>query len=426
MPGLVFAAAVLLLAASLPARAQTIRVRLPPPPAAPSGPVPATAPPAEEADVRLDEVRTLARDTRAALQDVVLRGALDPAITGRNTAPLQAVALEVGKDGETVGKAKLSWRLDNYDSAIDIVLRGPLNQSAGVPVTDGGLASGASATLGYNLTLWGSSVSDPAGSAARNQIANTGGASLSPLEALIATGIAVESRADRSYADATLQSLSVPQVRSAFAARDPRAIAFELRQAGTARLNRTLSLRGSYGVGSTTFTFAELADPLVEMHKTETNTSRTVSVAYVQLLKEGDIEAPLLLFSAGYTRSDAWKGARTRQVCTPLGLAAASECRALTIGAPTKGSVDSFEVDVRAWAYAQQLGVNPHFSRNQSTGDWSSEVSLSYLVLKEAEQQNRLPQLDAKALTVGLRVGSRPDDEGGMYAAVFFGTVLSR
>jgi hypothetical protein len=96
----------------------------------------------------------------------------------------------------------------------------------------------------------------------------------------------------------------------------------------------------------------------------------------------------------------------------------------LVLGAPARQTERSIEIDIRSWAYSQRLGINPHFSQDRATRKWTSEIALSYLVLKEAA--NGLPQLDPEALTVGFRVGSRPVQDGGVYAAVFFGTVLSR
>jgi hypothetical protein len=415
---------------------QSVNVRLPAPSStSPAPAVAAAAGATVDQAVSVAEIRALARDTREALQDFVLRGALDPAITGRNNAPVQAISLEVGKDGETVGKAKLSWRLDDYDSAVDIILKGPINQSSGVPITDRGLASGASVTLGYNLTLWGSSVAAATDSVVQSRIAAAAaGQSLNSLEAVIATGLAVQSatapvagtrEANRQwYGDATLQSLAEDRTWTAFTDRDPRRIAFALQENGTARLTRTLSLRGSYGVGSTTFKFAEIADPIVEKSDTKSDNAAAISVAYVQLLRDGAAEAPLMLISGGYTQSDRWRAGRTRQICTPLNIGSATECRSLVVGAPTKLTEKSVEIDIRSWAYAQKLGINPHFSYDRLTKKWTSEVALSFLVLKDPV--NGVPQLDAKALTVGLRVGSRPEEDGGVYAAVFFGTVLSK
>lgn len=74
--------------------------------------------------------------------------------------------------------------------------------------------------------------------------------------------------------------------------------------------------------------------------------------------------------------------------------------------------------------YAQKLGVNPHFSYDLEAKQWTSEVGLSYLVLQEGRPANSLPLLNANALTVGVRVGTRPKEAGGPYASVFFATVL--
>jgi hypothetical protein len=425
--------------AAASAGAQPITVQLPPPPPGVSTPAaaetqPAAAPAAAvnpafapakpvKPSLTVPDVRKLARDTEANLRDVVLRGALDPAITGRNNAPVQAVALEVGKEGETVGKATLSWRLDDYNSAVDVILKGPIVQSSGIPITDRGLASGASVNLGYNLTLFASSVSAATIADMRTAV-DASGESLSPLERLIATGIKVRDEDLRAYTEPTLKNLSKPNMRAAFESGDADAIAFQLFKDNEAKLNRTVSLRGSYGVGSTTFKFAELADPITEKNETKSDNAASVSVAYVQLLKNGDAEAPLMLISGGYTHSDRWRPGRTRQICTPLNVASATECRSLVVGAPTKLTEKSLEIDIRSWAYAQALGINPHFSYDRTTKKWTSEVNLSYLVLKE--KVNGLPQLDTKALTVGVRVGKRPDEDGGVYAAVFFGTVLSK
>jgi hypothetical protein len=409
---------------SLSAAAQNVTISLPVAGTG-SGAAPSGAPAAVPQPVSVAETRAIARGVREALRDVVLRGALDAAITGRNAAPVQGVSLEVGKEGETVGKAQLAWRLDDYDSAVDVILKGPINQSAGVPVTDRGLASGASVTLGYNLTLWGSSVPATVAGTVQSLVSNAPpGSSLSPLEALIATGIAVEEAGAQAYADTTLQALARDSTRSAFASRDPRLIAFALRDDRKARLTRTLSIRGSYSVGSTTFKFAEIGDAIAERSDTKTDNAAAISAAYIQLLRDGAAEAPLMLISAGVTQGDRWKGGRSRQICTPLDLAEASECRTLVVGAPMEQSEKSVEVDIRTWAYAQKLGINPHFSYDRVTKQWTSEVGLSYLVLKEPV--NGLPQLDSKALTVGIRVGSRPEEEGGVYASVFFGTVLSK
>jgi hypothetical protein len=409
-----------------PAAAQTVTVTLPASTAPAERNMAGAA--ARTQAVSLDEVREVAQETRAVLREQVLRGALDPSITGRNSAPAQGASLEVGKDGEAVGKARLSWKLDDYNSAVEVILKGPINQSSGVPLTDRGLASGASVTLGYNLTLWGSGSSVAQSAIDSTRSLTTGPASLSPLESLIATGLALQaaSAPGNVYADSTLQALNRSATQKAFESRNPRAIAYALREAGTAKVNRTLALRGSYSKGSTTFKFAELADPLVETTDTKSDSSKALSVAYMQFLKDATNEAPLMLISGGFARTNAWKAARSRQICTPLGVGSATECRALIIGAPTNPTVDSYEIDIRSWAYAQKLGVNPHFSYDKETKKWTSEIALSYLVLKDDVTKEGLPQLDTKALTVGLRVGSRPEEDGGIYAAFFFGTVLSK
>jgi hypothetical protein len=427
---LLLTSAIVSLTMGVSASAQTVTVRLPPTiPTAPAAPTTATTPAVAAPALDVAKIRSLAREADALLRDVVLRGALDPAITGRNAAPVQAVALEVGKDGETVGKAKLSWRLDDYGSAFDIILRGPINQSSGIPLTDRGLASGASATVGYNLTLWGSTLPADVDRLLQSRI---DGARLSPMEAVVATGLAIEARhAEGDYEDPILQKLNMPASREAFSTRTARVIAAALRKEDIGRLTRTLSLRGSYGVGSATFKFAELAEPISEKSEAKRDRSTAVSVAYVQVLQpssqaalNGAVEAPLMLISGGYADSDRWKPGRTRQICTPLDVASATECRALVIGAPTKSTEKSVEIDIRSWSYAQKLGINPHFSYDRTSKKWTSEVALSYLVLNKPV--DGLPQLDSKALTVGVRIGSRPTDDGGTYAAVFFGTVLSK
>jgi hypothetical protein len=222
------------------------------------------------------EVRAIAPGVREALRDVALRGAFDPAITGSTAAPMQGVSFEVGEDGATIGKAKLSWRIDDYSSAVDVVLRSPIKQSTGVPLTDRGLADGASITLGYNLALWGSAVPTAVSGSTIGRIQTTGNVSLTPLEALVATGLAVQAAPERTYADPRLQALSTSSAQDAFRERSPRAIAFALHHAGAARLNRTVLLRGSYGVGSRTFTFAQPADPLVEQQKRITERTNSV------------------------------------------------------------------------------------------------------------------------------------------------------
>lgn len=411
------------------AGAQTVTVQLPAAPLETEAARLGAARVAASEDVELASIQNTARTTQRALRDQVLRGAMDPAITGRNAAPVQAIALEVGKDGEAVGKATLSWRLDDYGSAVDIILKGPINQSSGVPLTDRGLASGASVNLGYNLTLWGSTV--PAGTTARMAARTSGGdVSLTPLESVIATGIAIEREAARSgvrrYDPGTIhEGLNRSTARTAFNTLNAYAIARELRETGISTLNRTLTVRGSYGVGSTNFKFAEIGDAIVEKNETKGDNSAAVSVAYVQLLTDGAVNAPLMLISAGYTEGDRWKPGRTRNICTPLGATSATECRSLVDGAPTKQTEKSVEIDIRSWAYGQNLGINPHFSYDRLTKKWTSEVALSYLALKELPKPGEVPKLDSKALTVGLRVGKRPDEDGGVYAAVFFGTVLS-
>lgn len=416
------------------ALAQSVIVRLPEsldraaPDAAPGSP--RAVSPARDVSVNLRDVRELARGTERVFRGVVLRGALDPAITGRSAAPTHAVALEVGKEGETVGKARLAFNLDG-GNAVDVVLQGPINkQSAGVPLTDRGLAGGASATFGYSLTLWGNSV--PAATlAASGDLARVAQSAralpepvvLSPLETMIATGLAMESDGGtRGYADPALQVLSNQQ--PAFAVRDTRRIASALWNAGTARLSSTVILRGSYGVGVNTFKYAGSLDPVTEVSTTETDHSKSVNLSYVRLLRNGEAQAPLMLVSVGYAWSDAWKGADPRQICAPRNGGPVLECQSLVLAAPTEKTAKGVEVDVRSWAYEQKLGINPHFSYDEATGKWSSEVGLSYLVLKEAVEG--IPQLDAKAMTVGVRVGSRPADAGGVYASVYFGTVLSK
>jgi hypothetical protein len=375
--------------------------------------------------VRLERIEGLGHQVRWALRDAVWRGALDPAITGRNAAPVQAVALEVGKDGDAVGKAKLSWRLDEIQSAVDLILKGPITGTAGVPLTDRGLASGASATVGYSLALWTSEVAPATADTLGRFAIPSETPMLDPLEAVIAAGLAAaEGPENRNYLNPTLRLMVSPEVRAAFLSGDPRRIAHALQRRRIATQKRTLALRGSYGVGSTTFTFVELPDLRTEINQTEKETSFAVDVAYVQLLRDGDAEAPLLLASAGYTSSERWQQGRSAQICTPLETTAATECVSAIIGKPKARDEETFEIDLRSWVYSQKLGLNPHVSYDRTTKRWSSELNLSYLVL--SEPANGLPQLDAKALTVGVRVGKRPDDDGGVYALVYFASVLSR
>lgn len=439
-----FIATVLFLCSTAVAGAQTIIVRLPTAPGheggqgtAPAG-APKLATSAETArPLQVSDIRALAAGTREQLRGLVRRAALDPAITGRTNAAVQSMAVEVGKDGESFAKAKLSWPLDSYNSAVDVIIRGPIAQSTGVPISDRGLASGASVTLGYELSLWGSGVDRSVGRAAQSRIAVASDSSgapapdaarLNPLEALIANAMQLAARTNAStftYADPTLQALNEAYVRDAVATNNPKRIAEAFFATGTASFIRTLSLRGSFSKGSTTFTFAELADPIAETSLTRTDSSMAFNLAYTQLLRDGDDEAPMLLISGGYAKSNAWKASKARQICLPLGVGDATECRSMVIGAPKEETADSLEFDIRSWAYAQKLGINPHFSYDKNTKKWTSEIALSYLVLKETKEKE-LPQLDSKSLTAGIRVGARPVEEGGVYASIFFGTVLSR
>ena len=420
----------ILWSAAAPARAQTIEVRL-------SDTNPAARDAGLTETVSEAEVRTLSRRVERSLRDVVLRGALDPRISARTSAPVNMATLEVGEDGAAVGKAKLSWRLDELGSSVDVILKGPIAKSSGVPLTDRGLADGASLTVGYALTLWGSSVSAPASVSVAARTTPSSGRRLSPLEALVAAGLASEQVAAREArsatgerraprTDSTLRALERDPFQRAFRERNPQRIGFALRQSGMATLERTVSLSGSYSVGSHTFNYSELADPIVDKSATKQDTAFAVNVAYLQLLRQGDDEAPLMLLSAGYTSSDAYTPRKARQICTPLAVGAGHECRALIIGAPKQATTDSVELDVRSWAYAQKLGVNPHFSYDRTTRKWTSELDLSYLVLTEGRKPEELPQLRAKALTVGVRVGKRPSEDGGPFFAVFFGTVLGQ
>jgi hypothetical protein len=370
------------------------------------------------------EVRALARAVERSLREVVLRGAFDPGIRARTAAPVNQVALEVGADGTAVGKARLSWLLDSYNSSVDIILRGPITQSNGTPLTDRGLADGASATLTYNLTLWGSSVPAPAGVSVLSRTSTLSGRQLTTLEALIAAGLALRSRTVDAP-DPTLRTLAQPTAQNAFESMDAKRIGFVLRQAGLARLQRTVAMSGSYGIGARSFTYAsEIADPLPITTETREDTSFSLNVAYLQLLHDSEAEAPLLLLSGGYTNDRTHNPRRSRQICTSLNIGSAIECRAVVIGAPTKQTQESIEFDVRSWAYRQKLGINPHLSYDLLTDALTSEVSLSYLVLRKSDSADALPQLDTNALTIGVRVGFRPQEEGGPFAAVFFATVL--
>src|SRR5690349_12343548 len=103
-----------------------------------------------------DAVQAKVDTFRADLRQRVAReGALDPRIGGLIAASKNQVGIEIGKDGTAVGRARFVFAPKGSDSSFDVVLKGPISSAGeGTPLSETGLANGASVRFGYNLNLF--------------------------------------------------------------------------------------------------------------------------------------------------------------------------------------------------------------------------------------------------------------------------------
>lgn len=349
---------------------------------------------------RVDAFRADLRERRAR------EGALDPRIGGLIAASKNQVGIEIGKDGTAVGRARFVFAPKGSDSSFDVVLKGPISAAGeGTPLSETGLANGASVRFGYNLNFFSTTVSSA-----------TRAAGIDDIHAL---------------ARASLNESAAPPEGRALASRLNAPTAAERRRAvdNALRVTHSVFLALSMELGRQSYAFLnqDLTPGTTESH---TDHLINAGVGYSRI-DEGSGN-PLLFASLGYSDGERHTAQRSRQLCSPVAGGPSLECRNAIIGAPTPGKLHTVDVDVRSWAYAQRVGFNPRYvyerQRNPLTGQVlvtrTGEVAISYLIFKKDDAGHETTTLNVGAFTGGVRIGYQKAETSGAFVAIFFGTVL--
>jgi hypothetical protein len=354
-----------------------------------------------------DAVQAKVDTFRADLRQRVAReGALDPRIGGLIAASKNQVGIEIGKDGTAVGRARFVFAPKGSDSSFDVVLKGPISSAGeGTPLSETGLANGASVRFGYNLNLFSTTVSSAARAAGIDSIQELARYAIDPSAAPPAAR-AMVGRLNRNEA-----AERQPEVENAL------------------RVSHSVFLALSMELGRQSYAFLnqDLTPGTTESH---TDHVINAGVGYSRIDESSG--NPLLFASFGYSDGERHTAQRSRQLCSPIAGGPSLECRAAIIGAPTPGKLHIVDVDVRSWAYAQRIGFNPRYvyerQRNPLTGQVmvtrTGEVALSYLLFKKDDQGHETSALNVGAFTGGVRVGYQKAETSGAFVAIFFGTVL--
>lgn len=363
------------------------------------------------------EIEAYVPQLRRALQrKQVFPTIADPSITSTAAAPLNEVALEVARDGQTVGKARLALPLGQ--SSLDVVLKGPISSRGdGTPITPAGLSNGASIRFGVQHTIWATTSAIP-------EVDNLArAANISHIEA--AGALLAAARADPSML--STGSVGLRRLGTMGLGETSREAAAASLAANLTSVTSSFFAGAGYEASSQSFEYLDAASLA---RKTERRRGEAVgfSLGYGRVGSfEGiDAKQPLAYVGIAFSGGTGATGSPKQQVCVPLeGDTGATRCESVALAAPTDTKTRELRVEARQWMRDQKLGLNPLFIRDFESDSSTLELNVSALVFKKSAEGMPAYELDSSALTAGVRIGWNFQGKAeGAYFAVFFGSVL--
>jgi hypothetical protein len=361
---------------------------------------------------------------RALQRQQVFPLVADPAISEVAAAALNQVALEVSKEGEAIGKARLAWPIGR--SAIDLVLKGPITPDGGEPLTGAGLSNGASIRVGFLHTVWAQkrAVSEI------EALARAQNLSLTEAASAFVSAVQRNGEVIRNSGALTGQRVSPSVARLAGvlpANVSTRRAMRALVEQDLLWVESAIIAAAAYETNSQSFSYLDpIALSNTSVRRRGEAVSFSVGYGRTGMFEGVTAKQPLGYIGMSFTGGEGFFGSPEQQICRPLDVnPAVTQCETVALAGPIDSSIRVLKIEGRQWLRDQSVGLNPQLIRDFTADESFVELNVSALVFKKGEDGTATYELDTSALTAGARIGwGFKGPREGAYFALFFSTVL--